>query len=496
MAKTTGSARGGAGRTSGQTAAAALRKTYEEIMSRAPEHSPQPSLERMAYVLDLLGHPEQSFKVVQVTGTNGKGSTSRLTEALIRAYGLRAGLYTSPHLEKVTERIAIDGQDISDERFVETYDEVKDFIALTDEHSLANGGERMSFFEVLTTMAIWAFADAPIDIAVMEVGMGGRWDATNVLDADAAIIGPVDKDHMQWLGDTVEKIAAEKAGIIKPGSTVIVGPQKKKSVEDIIADKAHGTEHTVLLRDGEELKVVSRMPAVGGQVATLRTPNGEYQEVPIKMFGEHQAHNALAALAACETVLPVNGALDGGLVAEAFGTVRIPGRIEVIRHSPAIILDGAHNPHAAEHLVDAINENFAFKELVGVVSMMADKQVETVLGDLEPLLSKIVVTQNSHTSRVMPAEDLAKIARDVFGEDRVYVEPLMPNALQKAVDLVDAGDETGLGYGYGVLVTGSFVTVGDARTLLKPRQNRDLLKPKAERALSDDGEANAAHTER
>ena len=474
MAETTGSARGGAGRNSGQTAAAALRKTYEEIMSRAPEHSPQPSLERLAYVLDLLGHPEQSFKVVQVTGTNGKGSTSRLTEALIRAYGLRTGLYTSPHLEKVT----------------------KDLIALTDEHSLANGGERMSFFEVLTTMAIWAFADAPIDVAVMEVGMGGRWDATNVLDAAAAIIGPVDKDHMQWLGDTVEKIAAEKAGIIKPGSTVIVGPQKKKSVEDIIAAKARGTEGTVLLRDGEELKVVSRMPAVGGQVATLRTPNGEYQEVPIKMFGEHQAHNALAALAACETVLPVNGALDGGLVAEAFGTVRIPGRIEVIRHSPAIILDGAHNPHAMEHLVDAINENFAFKELVGVVSMMADKQVETMLGDLEPLLSKIVVTQNSHTSRVMPAEDLAKIARDVFGEDRVYVEPLMPNALQKAVDLVDARDETGLGYGYGVLVTGSFVTAGDARTLLKPRQNRDLLKPKAERALSDDGEANAAHTER
>lgn len=460
-------------RTNGET----MRRVYEEILSRAPEHKPQPSIERMAHILDLLGHPEQSFRVVHITGTNGKGSTARMTERLLRAYGQRTGLYTSPHLERVNERICIDGEPLSDERFIDAYNQVRDFIDMTDEWSLKKGGERMSFFEVLTAMAIWAFADAPVDTAVVEVGMGGLWDATNVLDGDACIIGPVGMDHMQWLGNTVEKIATEKAGIIKKNSTVIVGPQSKDSVRKIIADKAHATEGTTLLRDGQELEVVSRTPAVGGQIATLRTPNGVYTDVPVKMFGPHQAHNALAALAACETVLPVNGALDAKIVEEAFGSVSVPGRVEVIRHSPTIILDGAHNPMAAQALKNTIDENFAMKQVVGIVSMMKDKQVETVLGIWEPLMNQIVVTQNSETNRVMPVDDLYKIACDVFGPDRVYKEPLMPNAIQKAVDLVDVDDETGLGYGHGVLITGSFVTVGDARELLEVKQDPRLLKP-------------------
>lgn len=471
-----------------------MRRVYDEILSRAPEHKPQPSLERMAHILDLMGHPEQSYRVVHITGTNGKGSTAKMTEQLLRTYGERTGLYTSPHLEKINERIALDGQSLSDERFIDTYNQVKDFIDMTDQWSLAHGGARMSFFEVLTAMAIWAFADAPVDVAVMEVGMGGLWDATNVLDGDACIIGPVGMDHMQWLGNTVEKIATEKAGIIKKNSTVIVGRQSKDSVRKIIADKAHSLPGTSLLRDGQELEVVSRTPAVGGQIATLRTPNGVYTDVPIKMFGEQQAHNALAALAACETVLPVNGALDGKLVEEAFSTVSVPGRVEVIRHSPTIILDGAHNPMAAEALRRTIDENFAMKQVVGVVSMMKDKQVETVLGIWEPLMNQIVVTQNSETNRVMPVDDLYKIACGVFGEDRVFREPLMPNAIQKAVDLVDEDDETGLGYGHGVLVTGSFVTVGDARELLEVKQDPRLLKPKNERVKRQGGRSGSGRS--
>lgn len=460
-----------------------LRDVYEEILSRAPEHKPQPSLERMRYCLDLMGNPEKSFRVIHITGTNGKGSTSALAEALLRAYGMRTGLYTSPHLEKVTERIRIDGEPVSDERFVDLWLQVRDFINMTDEWSKKQEfGARMSFFEVLTIMAIWAFADAPVDVAVIEVGMGGLWDATNVMDGAASIIGPVGMDHMQWLGDTVEKIATEKAGIIKPGAVAIMGPQTKESVREIIRNAAASQPGASLLEDGEQLKVISRLPAVGGQVATLETPNGTYADVPIKMFGEHQAHNALAALAACEVVLPVNGALDGSVVEQAFSTVSIPGRMEIIRHSPTIMLDGGHNPQAVTALRKAIEENFDFTQLVGVVSMMKDKQVETVLGILEPLLSQIVVTQNSEINRVMPVDDLYKVACSVFGEDRVYREPLMTNALQKAVDLVDSHDETGVGYGHGVLVTGSFVTVGDARELLEPRQNADLLKPKSERA--------------
>ena len=205
----------------------------------------------MRYCLDLMGNPEKSFRVIHITGTNGKGSTSALAEALLRAYGMRTGLYTSPHLEKVTERIRIDGEPVSDERFVDLWLQVRDFINMTDEWSKKQEfGARMSFFEVLTIMAIWAFADAPVDVAVIEVGMGGLWDATNVMDGAASIIGPVGMDHMQWLGDTVEKIATEKAGIIKPGSVAIMGPQTKESVREIIRNAAASQPGASLLEDG------------------------------------------------------------------------------------------------------------------------------------------------------------------------------------------------------------------------------------------------------
>lgn len=461
-----------------------IREVERAIMSRPSEHdTTNLDLDRMNLILDLMGHPEHSFRVVHITGTNGKGSTARMAEAIVRTYGLRTGLYTSPHLERINERIAIDGQELSDEDFVDVYQQIEDFIAMVDERFAKEGRARMSFFEVLTAMAVWAFADAPVDVAVVEVGMGGLWDATNVLDADAAIIGPIDMDHMQWLGDTVEQIATEKAGIIKRGSTVIVGPQPhEEAVMPIIeaATRKHGAAQT--LRDGQELEVVSRMPAVGGQVATLRTPNGEYDEVPIDKFGSHQAHNALAALAAAETVIPVNGTLNQDLVDEALSRVRIPGRIEQIRTSPTIIIDGGHNLNAAQSLRAAIEENYHFEQLVGVVAMMADKQVEDYLGILEPILNQIVVTENSWRDRVMPAEDLEKIARRVFGPDRVIRRDSLPDAIQEAVDMVDADDETGLGYGRGVLICGSFVTAGDARTLLKEHHDPDLAKPKSERA--------------
>lgn len=460
-----------------------LSQVYREIMSRAPEHDFDPSLDRMKMVVDYLGHPEESFRVIHVTGTNGKGSTARMAEAICRAYGLRTGLYTSPHVQKVTERIAIDGQRVSDEAFVDLYYQVKGFIDLVDKESQAQGGPRMSFFEVLTTMAIWAFADAPVDVAIVEVGMGGRWDATNVLNADAAVIGPVDMDHMQWLGDTVEQIAQEKAGIIKPDSTVVIGPQPHaEAVEPILEDQAQEVGAKALLRDGQELQVVSRMPAVGGQVASLRTPRGLYEGIPIAMFGQHQAHNALAALAAAETVIPVSDQLDPDLVASALQGVKVPGRIEVVRSSPTIIIDGGHNVQAVSALRDALEENFDFKQIVGVVSMMKDKEVEAVLGVMEPVLDKIVVTENSWSARVMPVDQLEQIASQVFGPDRVIRGEDFPDAIQKAVDLVDVDDETGVGYGHGIVIFGSFVTAGDARTLLEEKPNADLAKTRQERA--------------
>ena len=461
---------------------ASIHEVEREIMRRPPEHNTTNlDLDRMNLMLDVLGHPEESFRVIHVTGTNGKGSTARMAEAICRAYGMRTGLYTSPHLERINERIAIDGQSLSDDDFVDTWDQVKDLVDLVDMKMEQAGKSRMSFFEVLTAMAIWKFADAPVDVAVVEVGMGGAWDATNVLNADAAVIGPVDMDHMQWLGDTVEQIAAEKAGIIKPGCTAVIGPQPHEQAVMPILEEAAERNHARMLRDGYEMEVVSRAPAVGGQLVTLRTPLGEYEEIPVAKFGEHQAHNALAALAAAEAVIPVSGQLNADIVSEALGGVKVPGRIEQVRTSPTIIIDGGHNVNAAEALRAAIEENYDFTQLVGVIAMMGDKQVEEYLGVLEPLLSHVVVTENSWRERVMSAKDLEQVAVRVFGRDRVTCEPDLPDAIQTAVNMVDAEDELGVGYGHGVLICGSFVTAGDARTMLKEHALGDLARPKAER---------------
>lgn len=461
-----------------------IEQVERDIMSRPPEHNmTNLDLDRMNLVLDILGHPEQSMRVIHITGTNGKGSTARMAEALCRAYGLRTGLYTSPHLERINERIMIDGQEISDDQFVDLWMQMKDIIAMVDFRMQQLDKPKMSFFEVLTAMAIWAFADAPVDVAIVEVGMGGQWDATNVLDADAAVIGPIDMDHMKWLGSTIEAIAQTKAGIIKEGSTVIVGAQPHEEVVLPIIEAKAKQMHAVVLRDGTdgELAVLARQPAVGGQLVTLQTALGRYEDIPVNKFGKHQAHNALAALAAAEAVLPVNGMLDGQVVEQAFSQLNIPGRIEQVRTSPTIIIDGGHNVNAAETLRETIEENYHFEQLVGVVAMMADKQVEAYLGVLEPMLSQIVVTSNSWHERVMDPEELEKIAVGVFGRDRVTRVDDLPDAIQTAVNLVDTADELGVGYGRGVLICGSFVTAGDARTMLVEHVHPDLQKSKSQR---------------
>lgn len=468
-----------------------IREVEREIMSRRTTHEEMGhDLEVMDAMLDLLGHPEDSFRIIHVTGTNGKGSTARMAEAICRAYGMRTGLYTSPHLEKVNERIAVDGQHLSDDDFIDTWMQIKDFVALVDHKMEDDCKAPMSYFQILTAMAVWKFADAPVDVAIFEVGMGGRWDATNALNGDAAVIGPIDMDHMEWLGDTVEKIATEKSGIIKHESTVIIGAQPHEEQVMPILEQAAVDEHATLVRDGEEMEVISRTPAVGGQLVTLRTPGGTYEDIPVAKFGEHQAHNALAALSAAETVIPVAGQLTADVVSEALGRVKIPGRIEQVRNSPTIIVDGGHNVNAAESLRAVIEENYSFEQLVGVVAVMGDKQVEEYLGTLEPILSNIIVTENSWHDRVMPAEGLEKIAVGVFGRDRVTRVDALPDAIQEAVNMVDADDELGMGYGHGVLICGSFVTAGDARALLKEKANPELALPKAQRVAgkAQDGE--------
>jgi folylpolyglutamate synthase/dihydrofolate synthase len=437
----------------------------------------------------LLGDPQRAFQVVHVTGTNGKTSMARMIDSLLRERGLRTGRFTSPHLVSVRERITIDGVPLSAERFVEIYDEILPYIKIVD----AQQPVPLSFFEVLTGMMFAAFADAPVDVAVIEVGLGGRWDATNVADGAVAVIGPVAMDHMQYLGDTLEAIATEKAGIIKPGAVAILAQQQLAAAEVLLAQAA--SVGATVAREGIEFGVLSREMAVGGQQLVLQGLRGTYPDVYLPLFGEHQAANAACSLAAVEAFAFAGDAtsagslslgpglssvaLDPDLVRAGFAKVSSPGRLEVLRRSPTVIADAAHNPAGMAVTLQALTESFHVTRVIGVLAVSEDKDVEGLLDELEPVLSDIVVTANS-SPRSMPAEELADVARDVFGEDRVLVHDRLDDALEAAVGRADepVGDE--LPGSAAVLVTGSVVTAGDARALLVPGRPADAPPPEPE----------------
>ncbi|MBL7497210.1 bifunctional folylpolyglutamate synthase/dihydrofolate synthase [Frankia sp. CNm7] len=415
-----------------------------------------PDLERMRDLVDLLGHPERSFPVVHLTGTNGKTSTARMIDSVLRAFGLRPGRYTSPHLESVTERISLDGQPASAEVFARAFDDVLPYVEIID----GRHPERVTFFELLTAMAFSAFADAPVDVAVVEVGMGGAWDATNVVDGVVQVVTPIALDHRE-LGDTAEEIAAEKAGILRPASLAVLGAQPL-GVARVLADRA-AELGTTLAREGLEFGVARRNVAVGGQMLTLRGLGGVYDEIFLPLHGEHQAHNAACALAAVEAFLG-GGAelLDVEAVRAGFAAVSSPGRLEVVRRSPTIVLDGAHNVAGAQALAEALTDSFAFDVLVGVVGLLSDKDAHGMLSVLEPVLHSVVITQSS-SPRAWPADELAAVAVEVFGADRVEVAPRLDDAIDAAVRLVEEDAELG---GGGVIVAGSLTIVGEARRLL------------------------------
>src|SRR5690606_3266102 len=343
----------------------AEREIYAHIVSRNPEPDCEPTLAGVGEACDLLGNPQHTFKVVHLTGTNGKTSTARMIESLVRAHGLRTGLFTSPHLSSVRERIQIDGEPISREAFIGVWNDVAPMIELVDGRSVAAGGPRMSFFEVLTVLAFAAFADAPVDVCVLEVGMGGTWDATNVADADVAVIGPVALDHERWLGDSLADIAAEMSGVVKAGSDVVIAEQTD-IVTEVVAPAL--AESRSIWREGSDLEVVDRHPAVGGQMVTLRTPGATYEGLFVPLFGAHQARNAVLALAAVELLMADGGevgSLAGDVVEQGFSGATSPGRLEIVRSSPTILVDAAHNPHGIDALAEAIEESFAFTRLIG-----------------------------------------------------------------------------------------------------------------------------------
>jgi dihydrofolate synthase/folylpolyglutamate synthase len=417
-------------------------------------------LGRIEALLDLLGNPQRAYPTVHLTGTNGKTSTARMVDSLLRAHGLRVGRYTSPHLTSVRERISIEGEPVSEERFVDVYREVQPVASYVD----GEADEPLTYFDMTTALAFAAFADAPVDVGVVEVGLGGVDDSTNVIQARTCVITPIGLDHTEWLGDTLEDIALAKVGIVHKGATLVCATQPPEAMEPILRHCAE-VEATIA-REGREFGVLGRSLAVGGQVLTVQGLSGVYEGIHLPLHGAHQAQNAAVALATVEAFLGAGSqrALDASVVQEGFAGVTSPGRLERVRSAPAILLDAAHNPAGVSALVTALGEEFDFRRLVAVLAVLEDKDVRGMLDRLEPAVDAVVVTRNT-SPRGMAVAALTDLAIDVFGEDRVHPVPGLPDAIERAVALAEEDIELGLG-GVGVLVTGSVVTVADARKLL------------------------------
>lgn len=442
-----------------------VESVYAELLGRAPENKMEPRLAPLFRAMDVLGEPNKAYPIIHVTGTNGKTSTARMIEAGLRAHGLSTGRYTSPHLSKVTERISVDGAPVSDETFVRIWDEIRPYLEIVDNELIAEGQPRLTYFECLTILAFAVFADQPVNVAVMEVGLGGITDATNVGDGQVAVVTPISLDHTDLLGDTTEDIAYEKAGIIKPGGFLISAAQPVDAAQ-VLLEKAREVQVPFKF-EGVEFGVESRQVAVGGQVVTVQGIAGRYPELMVPLHGSHQAENAAVAVAALEAFLGGGEKeLSAEVLQEAFATVTSPGRLEVMRTAPTIIVDAAHNPEGIRVTAEAIEEAFSFSKLVVVVGVLKEKDAEEILRQLKEslggLAEEFCFTQ-SNSPRAVPAAELAEIAVDLgFGEDNIHIAEKLDDALEWAVERAEANEDLA----GGVLVTGSITLVADARILL------------------------------
>ncbi|PPK69053.1 folylpolyglutamate synthase/dihydrofolate synthase family protein [Actinokineospora auranticolor] len=438
-----------------------LDQVEAELDTRWPETKLEPSLTRIAALADLLGEPHRAYPVVHIAGTNGKTSVTRMIDALLTRIGLRTGRFTSPHLQLVTERISLDNAPIDPTRYIEVYRDIEPYIGMVDSGS----DVRMSKFEVLTAMAYAAFADAPVDVAVVETGMGGAWDATNIADGKIAVITPIGIDHVEFLGPDILGIAREKAGIIKQGSIALIAEQNPE-VARVLQERAVEVDATIA-RQGLEFGVLRRDIAVGGQVLSLQGLGGVYDEIFLPLHGEHQAANAALALAAVEAFFGAGAdrQLDVEAIREGFASATSPGRLERVRMAPSVFVDAAHNPHGAAALAKALDDEFGFRRLVGVVAVMDGKDAPGILSALEPVLTDVVVTTNS-SPRAMDPDRLADIATDIYGDERVMVYPNLVDAIEAATQLAEESEEPDEPLsGGGVVATGSVVTAGEVRAL-------------------------------
>jgi dihydrofolate synthase/folylpolyglutamate synthase len=381
-----------------------------------------------------------------------------MIDGLLFAHGLRTGRFTSPHLETYLERIAINGQSIGPKELIFSYNDIAAYLDLMDEKF----EHPLSFFEAITALAFVAFAEHPIDVGVIEVGMGGQWDATNVVQADVSVIMPIGFDHMEYLGNTLHEIASTKAGIIKENGFIVLAQQEPEAAKELIRKAAEVGADVV--REGIEFSVTSRAVAVGGQLLTIQGVNETYEEIFLPLHGRHQASNAAAALVAVEAFFG-DQPLDIDAVRSGFAAVASPGRCEVVHRDPTVILDAAHNPHGAKALADTLLNEFNFDEIIAVVGVFGDKDATGIFQELEQIVDHVIVTQSS-SLRAMPSGELEKIASKIFGSDRVFEVSDLGAALDRAVgDAVRPLSEDTVG----IIVTGSVVTVGEARTYLRKK---------------------------
>ena len=451
-----------------------LARVYAALLARAGETQVELRLDATRRACELLGDIHMAAPAIMLTGTNGKTSTARMVDALLSAHNLRVGRFTSPHLTHVTERISVDGEEVGHATFARVYDEIEPVLALVDQGLADEGRPGLTFFEALTVLALAVFADAPVDAMVLEVGMGGEWDSTNVVDARVCGFTAVGLDHQRFLGDTVAEIAATKAGILnrtvdptpEPEPLVIIARQPEEDALAVLTEQvtSRGLQGWV---EGQGFGVVERTLAVDGQMISLRGIGGDYPDLFLPLHGEHQAHNAATAVALAE------GFLTGGdrplaedAVGEAFSSLTSPGRLEVLKSEPTVLVDGAHNPAGAAALAQTMDEAFDLTDVTVVLGMFADKDPHGVLEYVHRFADRVIVTQTL-SERAMDTDDLAAAAEEWFDADDVTVAATVKDALMRALDLADTAEAAaGERARAGIVVTGSLLTVAEARILM------------------------------
>ncbi len=410
-------------------------------------HGVKPGLERMVGALDLMTDPQDSFPIIHVAGTNGKSTVVRMVRDVLQAHGLRVGTFVSPHLHAVEERYSIDGHSFGPEDFVGAVADVAPFVEIFE----AQTGHTVTYFELTAAIAFQAFAAAGVDVAVVEVGLGGRWDATNVVTADVSVITGIAMDHMSYLGDSIGQISGEKAAILKPDGTLVSGPLPAAAEGAITAQVAN--TNSKWLRFGDAFSVGDDLLAVGGWSFTVHGLYRDYDEIFLSLRGRHQVDHFATAVAASEQFF--GRELDPESVRVAAASMTSPGRIEVLQRNPLVVADGSHNEQGIDGLATTLLDEFPPQDWVLVVGMKGERNVGDLLSPLQGVVAEVIATEAADPTSI-PAAEVAAAARTLFG-DEVPVEVVVPVA-QAITEALDRVDDTGA-----IVIAGSLYVVGEAR---------------------------------